>query len=429
MPKPNHPQPPLQPIAETPRRHSLFWLIAANSVGILLAIELLLPGLGDRLAPLTYGRWMPLHLNWQLYGWCALPLVGLVMRWIGGGPDFHSTRPLRVALWAWSLALAAGGVSWLCGLSSGKLFLDWHGWARPLLPTAMTLLWLALAWQFWTQRTALTRSQYAAQALFLLGLFAVPPLLFWATGTNVYPSVNPRSGGATGTSLLGSTLGIVAIYGLMPELLNVPAAGKNIPTLRRAFWALFTISCLVFVFLDHAHASNATISQQIGLGVLIFWIPVVRLYFRAFAWSAACQPWLKAAFFWWLLLVLTGFGLFLPILSEKLKFTNALVAHAHLAMAGLITSLNFAILNLLAPEKPLLRGFWLWQAATAIQFTALTVLGWIEANNPGAFFRNENATPALYGARLAAGLLMAIVSIRWFLTSTSTDKPPRLNEF
>ena len=38
-----------------------------------LSLLLLWPGLGDLFAPLTYGRWMPLHMNWQLYGWTALP--------------------------------------------------------------------------------------------------------------------------------------------------------------------------------------------------------------------------------------------------------------------------------------------------------------------------------------------------------------------
>src|SRR3954462_8103478 len=56
--------------------HSLAWLVAANMVGVLLAAMVLWPGINEWIAPLTYGRWIPLHLDWQLYGWCALPLVG-----------------------------------------------------------------------------------------------------------------------------------------------------------------------------------------------------------------------------------------------------------------------------------------------------------------------------------------------------------------
>lgn len=68
-------------VATAVRRHSLGWLVAANLVGLLLAVFLLWPGLNDLLAPLTYGRWVPLHLDWQLYGWCSLPLVGVLFHY------------------------------------------------------------------------------------------------------------------------------------------------------------------------------------------------------------------------------------------------------------------------------------------------------------------------------------------------------------
>ncbi len=65
-------------LVSTIRRHSLGWLVAANAIGVLLAMLLLQPELNDWLAPLTYGRWVPLHLDWQLYGWCAAADRGAV---------------------------------------------------------------------------------------------------------------------------------------------------------------------------------------------------------------------------------------------------------------------------------------------------------------------------------------------------------------
>jgi cytochrome c oxidase cbb3-type subunit 1 len=411
-------------VATTLRQHSLFWLVATNSVGVLLAAELLWPQFGDMLAPFTYGRWIPLHLDWSLYGWCALPLAGVLLHWIGYGPNDRSARAAHVALWAWSLALAAGGASWLSGLSSGKLFLDWHGWARPLMPTAMTLLWGVLGWQLWINRSRLSTNQLIKQGVVLLALFIVPPVIFRALQTNIYPSVNPKSGGATGTSLLGSTLGIVAILGVLPDFLRIRPSVAKIATLRITFWTLFALCCFGFILLDHANASSGMLAQQIGLGVLVIWIPIVWIYFRAFDWNAASRPWLEAVFVWWLLLVLTGFIIFLPAFSERLKFTNALVAHAHLAMAGLITSLNIAILNQLTTARALVKGFWPWQIATAVYFVALTVLGWIESINPGGLFRSEMLSQIFYGLRLAAGSAMLVVSVIWFL-----HRPPPASLF
>src|SRR5215472_17979023 len=63
--------------------HSLGWLFASNLIGVWLAILLLFPNAGRFLGEWSYGRWTPVHLNFQLYGWIALPLVAWAMRIYG----------------------------------------------------------------------------------------------------------------------------------------------------------------------------------------------------------------------------------------------------------------------------------------------------------------------------------------------------------
>jgi cytochrome c oxidase cbb3-type subunit I len=390
-------------------RWSVAWLVAANVVGVLLAAELVWPGLGDALAPLTYGRWMPLHMNWQLYGWCALPLVGVLLAWCVDERHPRAKRHVTAALGAWSLALILGGVSWLGGVTSGKLFLDWHGWARAVLPAAMVVLWTVCAAHAWWRR-----GQGAAdylRAAMLGGLLFVPGLLYWTAGRDVYPAVNPDSGGATGASLLGSTLGLVMIFGLLPVMLRV----KKLSEAWRTdwFWILLAGSCAVFAVIDHGNASHHSAGQILGLGLLVVWVPLAAVYFRLFAWTASARRWLLAAFVWWLLLVVTGWLTFLPGLSERLKFTNALVAHAHLAMAGLVTSLNFVILRQLSPAGEPRGNFVLWQAACAVHVAVLLAMGWRERDYAGELFRGENWTQAGYAIRLAAGAAMTVASVRW----------------
>ena len=67
-------------LARTVRLHALGWLVAANAIGVLMAALLLWPALGDLLVPLSYGRWMALHLDWQLYGWCSVPIIGVLLQ-------------------------------------------------------------------------------------------------------------------------------------------------------------------------------------------------------------------------------------------------------------------------------------------------------------------------------------------------------------
>lgn len=420
-------------VARAAARHSLGWLVAANLVGVWLAVALLWPAAGDLLAPLTYGRWMPLHLNWQLYGWTALPVVGVLLVWFVDARLSGATRHARLALAAWSLALVVGGVSWLSGHVSGKLFLDWSGFARPLLPAAMLLLWGLLVHHTASRWPALALGERWARGTLLALLLPVPALLHWASGRAVFPAVNPDSGGATGASLLGSTLGIVTIFLLLPALLRVPrlvpAQSRQICVLRKLpdwaalgrlrlisnkpVWAALVLSWGIFAAVGHGHESHHALTQIAALAVLLAWVPLLAWHWLTHAWPAVARPWLLAALGWWALLVATGWLAFLPGWSEQLKFTHGFVAHAHLAMAGVVTSVNAVMLTVLA-RRPAPRGvFAAWQLGCAVHVAALLALGATESAHAAELFRSEAWTQALLGVRLAAGLLMTGGSVRW----------------
>lgn len=396
-------------LARVATQHSLFWLVAANAIGLWLAATLLWPALGDLVAPLSYGRWMPLHLNWQLYGWCALPFVAALLHWYLDAADARAAAQARFALGAWSLALLLGGVAWLAGNTSGKLFLDWHGLTRGMLPAAMLVLWAVLAAHTWRRRGTLGRGGLWVRGGALLGLLTVPPVLYLSSGRDYYPAVNPDSGGATGAALLGSTLGIVTLFGLLPFML-----GRHRTAPTRWFWIALLGSWGMFAGMRHGSVSHHRPDQIIGLGLLVAWVPLLPLYWRRFDWSVGGRRWLWASWAWWLLLVVTGWLTFLPGLSERLKFTNGLVAHAHLAMAGLVTAVNALVLHTLGGGLSRRTAFWLWQAGCAAQVALLLALGWVENASAGALFRSEAWTQLIYGGRLAAGLAMAVASLLWF---------------
>ncbi|HWA26204.1 MAG TPA: hypothetical protein VG734_11115 [Lacunisphaera sp.] len=395
-------------VARAATRHSLFWLVAANVVGIWLAVCLQWPSVGDLAAPLTYGRWMPLHLNWQLYGWCSLPLVAALLHWYLDGANPQAVAQARFVLGAWSLALVFGGVAWLAGDTSGKLFLDWHGPTRAVLPVAMLLLWAVLAWHTWRRRQALGRNGLAGRAGLLVVLLAAPPWLYLASGRDYYPAVNPDSGGATGAALLGSTLGIVTIFGLLPLLL-----GRRREVSAEWFWVALAGSWGMFAGMRHGSVSHHLPGQEIALGVLLAWVPMLALYWQRFDWPEDSRCWLRAAWVWWLLLVVSGWLSFMPGLSERFKFTNALVGHAHLAMAGLVTSVNVLVLQTIGGGFARKLPFWLWQAGCGVHVGLLLALGWVENDHAGSLFRSEAWTQAIYGGRLAAGLAMAAGSVLW----------------
>jgi cytochrome c oxidase cbb3-type subunit I len=400
------------PLGRAVAVHSLGWLTAANLVGLWLAVVLLWPGAGNWLAPLTFGRWSPLHLDWQLYGWCSLPLVGALLAWFLDGSRASASRDANRALGAWSLALAAGGAAWLGGNVSGKLFLDWHGWTRPLLPLAMLILWFVLAWHTRGRWRGLSRQERAARTIMLGVLLPVPVVLFWSLGRGMYQSVNPDSGGATGAAVLGSSLGVISLFMLLPTLIGLRAERRVTP------WICWLgASWLVFGLTDRGNVSHHAWTQIAALAVLLAWVPLLPMYWRRFAWGDGSSRWLGAAAIWWGLLTVTGWISFLPGFSESLKFTHALVAHAHLAMAGFVTSVNAATLVVLT-RRPAPRGvWWLWQAGCVVYVVSMLLLGAAETTRQAELFRSESWSNLLLAARLGGGAAMTAASCRWLAAS------------
>ena len=398
-------------------RHALGWLVAANAVGVLLAVLLLWPEGNTLFAPFTYGRWMPLHLDWQLYGWCALPLVGALLAGYADPADESASGcSARLALRIWSLALLLGGVSWLGGTVSGKLFLDWAGWARPLLPLAMGALWWTLAASLAPQWAHLPGGRKALLTSLLAVLAAVPFILYHTTGPDGFPAVNPDSGGATGNSLLGSTLGVIAIGGLLPVLLRRPRMETPGRWARLApwFWPALLLSFGWFGLRPHGDVSHHDAGEILSLALLFAWIPLTFAHFSSFAWPAAAGRWLRASAGWWLALVVSGWLMFLPGVAELAKFTHGLVAHSHLAMGGMASSVAGAVLATLgrAPGRDS-AGFWWWQGACVGHVLTLLLIGVFESADQTWLWSGGTRVTALFAVRLFCGLIQLGVSVHW----------------
>lgn len=401
-------------LAETAEQ-ALFWLVAANTVGLLLALLLLLPGLGDLLAPFSYGRLMPLHLNLELYGWCALPLIALLFRWLV--PVESKTGLPRVALFGWSVMLGAGAASWLAGSTSGKIFLDWRGGARWLLLAELVLLEVALAKAWWRDERRGAESWVRGGVLALLAL--VPVALFVATDPATYPPINPATGGPTGGSLLGSTLGILILFVASPFVLGLtPKAGRRPLTgWSVAFLAVHTLALLMLDRGDHSHRE---LSQNLAILSLLPWVPWLGAYLSTFEWPISSRRWLTAFGGWAALLVGTSALSFQPGVLDRLKFTHGLVAHAHLAMAGMLSSFLLLALTVLGEDHSTAealaapRTFWAWQLGSAAHLVALATLALAESQDLTLMSRGGDLVTGLFLLRAGAGAMMLLASFAWW---------------
>jgi mono/diheme cytochrome c family protein/uncharacterized membrane protein YgcG len=385
-------------------RHALGWLVAGNAAGLWLSLLLLFPGL--QAGEWTYGRWMPVHLNIQLFGWTSLPLVGWLLSIYG-----VSRRWSEAAVWAWTGALGAGVLSWLGGGSSGKIFLDWKGGPLFAFVAALSFLWvvLAMAWKRDASRWTPAKRWLSLAGLLLLA--GVPWGMYLASSPDLYPPVDRSTGGPTGASLLGSTLVVVGLLLLLPRACGLEAKHPGMPWKTLGFFAL---SWVAFGVAESIGGTHSDALQIIALGLLLPWPWLVLTDWRNFRWPHKPHGWRVITLLWWGLLVITGFLAFLPDVLDRLKFTHGLVAHSHLAMAGFTTSFCALLLRLTGNRFGSLGSAIAWNIAAFTMIIVLAAAGWAEGANTAWMAETPAWRTTALALRTFCGLVMLAASVHWW---------------
>jgi len=402
-------------------RHALGWLAVANGIGVWLAALLLWPDLGRLAGDVTYGRWVPLHLNLQLYGWTSLPLIG----WLFAiyGVDRSSTVSWAPSvIRAWSAALVVGAAFWLSGHTSGKLFLDWKSGSLAAFMIAQVLLWGLLATAWWNDSRA--GALRLATFLGLIVLAMVPPGLWIAASPSSYPPIDVTTGGPTGGSLLGSTLPVVLLLLWTPRVVGLD---RDEATPRWITW-LWVGEALAFVVLERFGGTHRMLRQIGGLGLLLPWLMVVPRDWRHFQWPNGARFWKNSALVWWIVLIIAGWLEYLPGVLDRMKFTSGLVAHAHLAMAGFTSSFGLLLITLTggaAARQAISRGGRCWHLAVAAHVIALLVCGWLEGGSTSWMDHRPAWREVAFLVRLSSGVVMAGLAVYWWLRSfADSDSSP-----
>lgn len=366
---------------------------------------------------------MPLHLNFHLYGWMSVPLLGILF-YAYLRPDTKGLWTGELLLYAWSASLLFGGVTWLLGSSSGKLFLDWEGPAARFFLIMLCFFWVSLLVEFLLKlcgdeiERLKPRSITSLKLLFLLALGCVPVSFSIALNPQTFPPINYMSSGATGASLLVSTLGVIALFVLIPLFLPL----KVIKATRSPqIILLLVFHFMLWSIINHSNSSHHDPEQIFALLSLLIWLPVLSWYYSCFAWPKGCIVWLKSFCAWGALLLFSALVTFLPGVLELAKFTNILVAHVHIAMAGMASSFLFVVLSVLLQDArsklelsvSAKTPFSLWQLGLIIQIIALFWLGVEEARMPVFLFQSSLSRTMAYMLRSIGGALMLAASFCW----------------
>jgi len=282
---------------------------------------------------------------------------------------------------------------------------------------------LIRAWKTAANASLAVRS---AKILGLALLLAVPIVMYLASGPDFYPAVNPDTGGPTGASQLESSLIVVVILLLLPFGIARRKAGHS-RTIAAA-WAIVVAELLLCLALGRTDISHHRPAQFLSLGSLLVWVPLTPAYYAAFAWHANTRRWRIAFLAWWSALVLTGWVLFLPGVLDHFKFTDGLVGHSLLAMAGFTSSLLiFVLVQLLGEDGWIFnrtRSFYSWNGAVLGYVALMTAAGWREGFDPTFTIVPGLARNAIYALRLVVGLAMLAASLDWLIDATTLLREP-----
>ncbi len=181
---------------------------------------------------------------------------------------------------------------------------------------------------------------------------------------------------------------------------------------------MLALEAALCIFMEHGDISHHRPAQYLSLASLLVWLPLVPAYYAAFDWHANTRKWRTALMCWWGALVVTGWIFFLPGVLDHFKFTDGLVGHSFVAMAGFASSLLiFAMVQMMGEGGWIFnstRSLWLWNGSVAAYVVLMTIAGWLEGSDPAFTIVPGLARNVLYVLRLLTGILMLLASLDWF---------------
>ena len=114
--------------------------------------------------------------------------------------------------------------------------------------------------------------------------------------------------------------------------------------------------------------------------------------------------------------------MFLPDVLDHVKFTDALVEHSLLAVAGFLSAyVIFILVQVLGEEDAWILNrtwsFYAWNLGVLAYVIVIMIAGWIEGADPAFTIVPGTARNFIYIVRLLTGIVMFAGSVEWFIAS------------
>lgn len=416
---------------------AIFWLLIGSLLALIASFKMNIPWLLDSEAWLTFGRIRPAHLNTVIYGWASASGIGVglwLMARLCRVPMMH-TSLLLVAGVFWNLGVLVGTLGILAGDSRSIEWLEYPGYATPILFIAYAFIGI---WGVIMFRYRKPGHVYVSQ-WYLLAAFLWFP---WLYGTvNILLIWQPIQGSAQGAlnwwyahNVLGlwfTPIGLASAYYMIPKVIGRPVHSYYLSIL--GFWSL----ALFYSWNGMHHLIGGPfpawmISASVVASVMMF-IPVITVainhhmtmqgHFDALKWS----PTLRFTVFGAMTYTVVSFQgslMAIPSLNTLTHFTHYTIGHSHLGLYGFFTMVMFGAMYYIVPrlvgwEWPsasMIRWhFWLAAIGIVLMVGSLTLGGIIQGlalYDPAVNFNNSTrfAEPFLW-VRGFSGILLTVAHV------------------
>ncbi len=387
---------------------TIFWGVVGMLVGVLIALQMVLPAANFGLAFTSFGRVRPVHTNAVIFAFVGngiftgyyyslqrLLKTGMASNWM-----------TRVHFWGWQTIIAAAAVSLLAGFTTGKEYaeLEWP------IDIAIAAIWVIFGWNMmWTILKRRVKHIYVAiwfyiatfvtvAVLHIVNSMEIPWAIFksYPVFAGVQDALVQWWYGHNAVAFFLTTPYLGLMYYFMPKAANRPVYSYKLSILH--FWALI----FLYIWAGPHHLLYQALpnwAQSLGTVFSIMLIApswggmINGLLTLRGAWDRVREePVLK--FF---VVAVTAYGMSTfegPMLSLKninaiSHFTNWTVAHVHIGALGWNGFLTFGMIYWLFPRmfktklysnKLANLHFWLGTLAMLFYSIPLYWAGWTEAS-------------------------------------------------
>jgi cytochrome c oxidase cbb3-type subunit I/II len=348
---------------------TVLWGIVGFLVGLIIALEILFPGLNLNLEFITFGRLRPLHTNAVIFAFVGNGIFTAVYYSVPRllKTPMFSDLLSRIHFWGWQLIIVCAAVTLPLGLTTGKEYAE----LEFPIDILITLIWVVFGWNLiGTLIKRRTRHIYVAIWFFISALVTVAvlhitnslelPVKFFKS-YSIYAGVQDAfvqwwyGHNAVAFFLTAAYLGLM--YYFIPKAANRPIYSYKLSIIH--FWAL------IFLYIwagPHHLLYSSTPDWVQALGVVFSvvliapsWGGMINglLTLRG-AWDKVREdPVLKM-----FVVGVTAYGMATlegPLLSLKSvnaisHFTDWTIAHVHIGALGWNGMMTFGMLYWLFPR-------------------------------------------------------------------------------